>query len=41
MKDVPEDVYFDAVFGRAARFFGLKEPKGLIKSKPAPLAVTA
>ncbi len=37
MKDVPQDVYFDAVYGRAATFFGLKNPEGLIKSKPAPL----
>jgi predicted TIM-barrel fold metal-dependent hydrolase len=34
MKDVPEDVYFDAVYGRVAKFFELKDPPGLIRSKP-------
>ena len=34
MKDVPEDVYFDAVYGRVAKFFELKDPPGLVRSKP-------
>lgn len=34
MKDVPQEVYFDAVFGRFAKFYGVSEPKGLIKEKP-------
>jgi len=35
MKDVPQDVYFNAVFGRFAEFYGVKEPVGLVREKPS------
>lgn len=34
MKDVPEDVYFDAVYGRGATFFRINPPENLIRTKP-------
>lgn len=34
MKDVPEDIYFDAVYGRGAMFFRINSPERLIRTKP-------
>lgn len=35
MEPVPQDIYFSAVFGRFADFYGVTEPVGLIREKPS------